>query len=564
MPGLNDLLYRTTKNANCHDVLHEEFRLKTNLPVTLREQPFPEGKYVVSRTDLKGLITAANSTFVELSGFSMSELIGQNHNLVRHPDMPPQAFSDLWDTVKAGRPWRGVVKNRCKNGDFYWVDALVVPVIRDQQVVGYMSVRSKPSREQIDQAETLYRQIMAGIATLPKPVVKQRLNLQSKLFAVIGLMIFLQVMGIGAEHFGSLLGVGQEVIGNCVAVLGIGAGAGLMLMLSSLFKAQQGIVERITHMTEGDLTDEIPICRDGELGKLNNALIGMQTHLKVMIAEIAEASGVVGENSHQLMQQIAETHQVSAAQSDAVAKIATAMDDLSGSIEKVSHGAANAANAVGRSLNLIAEASEHMEASQRASSHVVSTVTQAGSTMAALFKSIHAVGSVTRTIQEIADQTNLLALNAAIEAARAGDSGRGFAVVADEVRSLADRSRTKTHEITETVAEILRVTQLAVVEMENAGGLVSQTDSAMNGARTGLQVVSENSCDVSRLSSDIAMATHEQSLAVSGVVQQTESIVSGVDQTVNAIIDMRTEAVEMERAANTLSQLIGSFRFVRA
>ena len=101
--------------------------MKTNLPVTQAEARIPKGHYIVSRTDLKGITTYVNETFVAVSGFSRDELIGKNHNVVRHPDMLPGAFQWLWDTIKEGRPWRGIVKNRCKNGDFYWVDALVVP-----------------------------------------------------------------------------------------------------------------------------------------------------------------------------------------------------------------------------------------------------------------------------------------------------------------------------------------------------------------------------------------------------------------------------------------------------
>lgn len=117
--------------------------MKTNTPVTQNEIFLPTGRYIVSKTDLKGLITEVNETFIEVSGFSRDELIGQSHNIVRHPDMPPSAFEDLWRTLESGRAWRGIVKNRCKNGDFYWVDAFAVPVRKGGQVIGYMSVRTR-------------------------------------------------------------------------------------------------------------------------------------------------------------------------------------------------------------------------------------------------------------------------------------------------------------------------------------------------------------------------------------------------------------------------------------
>ncbi len=142
--------------------------MKINTPVTDHEQPFPKGKAVVSKTDLKGITTYANDAFVELSGYTQKELIGKNHNMVRHPDMPPEAFADLWQTIKKNRPWRGIVKNRCKNGDYYWVDAMVVPIRENNQTIGYMSVRREPKREEIESAESLYRRIREKKATLAK------------------------------------------------------------------------------------------------------------------------------------------------------------------------------------------------------------------------------------------------------------------------------------------------------------------------------------------------------------------------------------------------------------
>lgn len=123
-----------------------------------REVPFPDGRLIVSRTGLDGVITHANEAFVELSGYSREELIGAPHHILRHPDMPRAAFKDLWDTLEAGRKWHGYVKNLRKDGACYWVYATALPNVRNGQVVGYTSVRRKPSRARIEELVPLYRQ----------------------------------------------------------------------------------------------------------------------------------------------------------------------------------------------------------------------------------------------------------------------------------------------------------------------------------------------------------------------------------------------------------------------
>ena len=127
--------------------------MRVNLPVSQQELLLHDDDLIVSRTDLKGRITYANPVFLRTSGYDIDELLGKAHNIVRHPDMPPEAYADLWADLQAGRPWSGLVKNRCKNGDFYWVRANVTPIRQNGQVCGYMSVRTKPSREEIAAAE---------------------------------------------------------------------------------------------------------------------------------------------------------------------------------------------------------------------------------------------------------------------------------------------------------------------------------------------------------------------------------------------------------------------------
>ncbi|MDX8406023.1 MAG: PAS domain-containing protein, partial [Mariprofundus sp.] len=142
--------------------------MRDNQPVNQIEHKMKPGDILVSRTDLKGHIIYANKAFCDLAGFSEQELKGKAHNLVRHPDMPSSAFQDLWDTIKTGNPWTGLVKNRCKNGDYYWVVANVSPEYDNNgRISGYISVRTAPSQEQIDFAENLYQEVNAGKTRLP-------------------------------------------------------------------------------------------------------------------------------------------------------------------------------------------------------------------------------------------------------------------------------------------------------------------------------------------------------------------------------------------------------------
>lgn len=125
------------------------------------EHPYPDGKLIVSRTDPAGVITQANAAFIEMSGYTADELIGQPHHILRHPDMPAAAFADLWQTVARGDKWHGYVKNLRKDGAYYWVYATVIPNVRGGQVVGYTSVRRKPSRTRVDECVALYARLRA-------------------------------------------------------------------------------------------------------------------------------------------------------------------------------------------------------------------------------------------------------------------------------------------------------------------------------------------------------------------------------------------------------------------
>jgi methyl-accepting chemotaxis protein len=261
--------------------------MKTNLPVTGKEILVNEGTVIVSRTDLKGIITLVNSDFIRISGFSETELVGKNHNILRHPDMPPVAFQYLWDTIRAGEPWTGIVKNRAKSGDHYWVEAHVTPVLKDGQVVEYMSVRRGATREQIEAAEKLYAELNRG--EVPKQSLLQRLNpfagltIAHKIYAagLAGLLVAVALLTLLADTMKDAgaadTAIYQVTFATLLAVALIGLlGRNILRRLNAGFSDAQRIFSR---MSEGHYFDQIDLARRDEVGDLTRGLKSMQIKL---------------------------------------------------------------------------------------------------------------------------------------------------------------------------------------------------------------------------------------------------------------------------------------------
>ncbi|WP_415033289.1 methyl-accepting chemotaxis protein [Azonexus sp.] len=184
--------------------------MRNNQPVTRNEVPFPRNSYIVSRTDLKGVITYINDTFLEVSGFTRAELIGKDQNIIRHPDMPEAAFRDMWRTIQAGNPWRGAVKNRCKNGDFYWVEAFVMPLKRDGNIIGYQSVRTPLSSSKRATAERLYAG--AGQKGALPSTRKRQLSLRALIGGTMALLLGMMAV-LGFSGLSGLQASNAQLVG---------------------------------------------------------------------------------------------------------------------------------------------------------------------------------------------------------------------------------------------------------------------------------------------------------------------------------------------------------------
>ena len=243
--------------------------MKINMPVTNNEITFDESEFMLTKTDLKGIITYANQDFIKVSGYSEAELVGASHNIVRHPDMPVEAFEDMWRSLKAGRAWTGMVKNRTKSGDFYWVLANAAVIVEQGQVVGYLSARRKPTREQIETASSAYQLFKEGKAK--------------------GLTIF-----DGDVVKNTLLGRLATKFHN-IKISKLLAGMIAIIITVAVSQAGIGLYEltRVNNSLKGVYEDNMKPAQ--ELGEISNLMQDNSTQVRVALSEVKV--GTVGKNA---------------------------------------------------------------------------------------------------------------------------------------------------------------------------------------------------------------------------------------------------------------------------
>ena len=515
--------------------------MKTNLPITDVEKHLHEHTTIISTTNLKGMIESANQDFLEISGFAADELIGKAHNVVRHPDVPPAAFGNLWESLKAGKAWMGIVKNRCKNGDFYWVDAYVAPIHENEQIIGYQSVRCKPSTEDSACAARLYAEINSG--KFPRFRLRD-LGITFQTFCGIGGVLAAVLTGLTITGKLPYLAAGTAfLIGLPVAYI---VASWLMQPIARAAQQSRAIVDN-------KLTQYLYFDTANEITQLQTAQRVLQARLRVAGGRIDEYATKLDHAAHETASVAEQTSQGIRQHQSETDQVATAINEMSATVQEVARNASAAAQATQDANTQAGHGQKIVIETISAIERLAQEVEKAAGVIQQLEKDSDRIGSVVDVIKTIADQTNLLALNAAIEAARAGEQGRGFAVVADEVRTLASRTSQSTQEIQHMIEELQNTARNAVKVMEDGRNQAGNGVKQVTRAGEALTEITQAIGTISTMNDQIAAASEQQSAVaeeinrnIVNITRVVDATADGAQQTANAGQDLLTLAEQLK------------------
>lgn len=519
--------------------------MRNNQPVTGREHRFDDSARLISSTDLKGRIRFFNDDFQRVSGFSADELEGAPHNLVRHPDMPACVYKNMWQTLQQGRPWMGLVKNRRKDGDHYWVSAYVTPVFEGREMVGYESVRVNATAAQKSRAERVYQRLRSG----KKPFTWwQYIRYYAAVFSPVW------VPGVITVLLASVLNNGPMAI---AAFLLSG-----VILIAQHMRSEKDFRD-LLHLRPEAFTESLVAntysADGGTKARVEMMVRSEAARAETGLTRIADASGALASIVDNTRAQATASSRLTDRQSESTQQAAEAIQQMSGSIDGVSDRVDENAEAAKSATQYVRQSTERAKAALLAINGLHEAVKSIVATVNELSGSTHEIGQAADLISQIADQTNLLALNAAIEAARAGEHGRGFSVVADEVRALAGKTSESTDRI-HTIIGTLRSRAEAAVRVSVEGeasakegvDLVDDTEQA-------LQKIDQLVSAITDTTVEMAKAVEEQSEVAEALSTQVTDIAGGAEEARANARSTADSSAQLQQTAVELRALIDRF-----
>lgn len=475
--------------------------MRMNLPVTGNTYVYPAHQTLISITDLKGRITYCNQDFIDVSGYSADELLGQPHNILRHPDVPPEAFRDFWETIQDGKIWSAILKNRRKNGDAYWVRANATPMRNGDKVVGYLSVRTLPTDQEVAETERVF-------AAMRQEADNQRLRYvfrrgELKRTGLRGWASWL--FQPSHSHKAAWLAAVAVAVPSIAAMLTASAwGIGLVALLTAtlvwksmksvLISPQNQPAAVAQQLASGDLSQFVDVGSAGSMRQFILPISQLALATRTVMGDVRLDLQTLLEKCEAVTTRSKGLEDRTVTQAGSLLQTSTAMEQINTTVAQTSETTRVGVKTVNEASAAVAE-----------SQAVVQSVADV---MQEIAGSAHNMNEFVQVIEGVAFQTNILALNASVEAARAGEHGRGFAVVASEVRTLSQNT-------TAAARQIKALIQASQERIELGDQRVSQAREQMERVVAMVGRVEQMLEEINRASAEQADGVRDVSSALS-------------------------------------------------